>query len=598
MAVRPTAGGRRRWAVRLPGGDRRSRRARRTVGAVVVAGLALAHLAIGAAAPIAGGPRPPLSITAPIDRWTPPAPTIDNRFATFPFAAPGGQPGLWNLATGAVPLRFAVEQEVVDRFGIDELEHAISVWNDVPGSRFGAQIERITDTGVTGRRRDGVHRIFIDRRSCGGRYLARAHLWPGDVVVRHSRAVRYIAEVDIGVCDRMRPQQLELVFRHELAHIAGLDHLCDEGEDCHVPTMDADNRCRVMSPRAHPCREIAQGDLDGLVHLHPRLPRAAGGDGRTTSASVALATHPVPRSVIDVVATPYDAAVELQVAAAVYAGHLGVPHLLIDEDCTGGTGGRALDRVLALAGTVQLVGPVTRGCEAALDGAWSVGTRRLPDLEAVEDATLEELPEPERLVVAPITAPARSTPIAAVAAPAAVALGASLMVIGEDEGPDRVLATLEATETVREVIVVGGPLLVDPRTVAAIADAGVTVRRLEANNAGDAVMALAGVAEIAPATNLAVAITAAEHRPHAVAAIGMAVAAGGLLLPIDSELRPDHAQLLRDRVTRGVIVGGLQAIGSEQQMALSRLVDGVDDPALLAPLRIPDPRLITMLQQN
>lgn len=544
------------------------------MSALLVVVLVVVHLAVVASDPIAGGPRDPLEGVGPPDRWSPPRPHADARFATFPTTGPRGEPGLWVALTSGVPIRFTVEQEVVDRFGLEELRAAVEVWNDVPGSRFAATIERVVDTGLDERFRDGVDRIFLDRRTCGGRYLARAHMWPGELVVRDGHAARYITEFDLGLCDRLEPERLEQVLRHELLHLAGLDHLCNPDEPCHRPGMGDDNRCRIMSTRAHPCQEPAPGDEDGLVHLHPRLPRASGTDGLTTSAAVALATHPVPRSTLQVVLTPEDAPLALQAQAGGLAGHLGVPHLLVDGDCTTGPDGRALDRVLALAGRALLVGDVADGCEATLEGAWAIPTERLPEGRDVAFRSLEATEAPEIVVVAPAPAAPDATPIAAVAAAAAVRLDAPLVVLDDDGAPDPVLDLLEEAPSVRQVVLAADRELVDPRTAAAIAETGVEVRRLAVASAGEAAMALAGIAEVAPASGVAVAIAAAERPVQAISAIGVAAAAGGVLLPIDPELHPDHAAFLRDRVTRGAIVGGHQAINNRRQAELSRLVDG------------------------
>jgi hypothetical protein len=501
----------------------------------------------------------------------------DARFATFPLVGSQGQPGLWVLPTTAVPLDFVVEQEVIDRFGEEELRTAIESWNDTPGSRFGARISRVVDVGVEERRRDGVNRIFFDRRSCGGRYLARAHLWPGELVVRDGRAARYITEVDLGVCDRLRPQQLAGVIRHELGHIAGLDHLCDEGEECHRPGMAPDNTCRVMSPRAHPCQEPTQGDRDGLVHLHPRLPRVSGGDGRTTSASASFATHPTRRAALRAVITPYDADLDLRVAAATLAGHLGAPHLLVDDQCTSGPAGQALDRVVAVVGSVYAVGPVAEPCLATLRGAWALGVEHLPDADAVLASTLEHVVvgdrPPARLMVAPAAASGADQLLGATVAPAAVAGRAPLVLLEDPEDPGPVLDLLDLEERITEITLVGDLDAVPLTTQLALANAGAHVRRLPASDAGDAVVRLVDLPHLWGEGAFSATLASTDHPDHVLAAIGVAVSEGGFVLPIDEVMRGDHVVLLRDRVDRGALVGGVAAIDADRQVALSRLVD-------------------------
>jgi hypothetical protein len=546
----------------------------------------LAHLASVGASPTATGPREPLPRASAPDRWTPPLPVTDARFATFPLLGAQGQPGLWVLPTSAVPLEFVVEQEVIDRFGEQELRTAIESWNDTPGSRFGARISRVVDVGVEERRRDGVNRIFVDRRSCGGRYLARAHLWPGELVVRDGRAARYISEVDLGVCDRLRPRQLAGVIRHELGHIAGLDHLCDEGEECHRPGMAPDNTCRVMSPRAHPCQEPTQGDRDGLVHLHPRLPRVSGGDGRTTSASASFATHPTRRAALRAVITPYDADLDLRVAAATLAGHLGAPHLLVDDECTSGSAGRALDRVVAVVGSVYAVGPVPEPCLATLRGAWALRVEHLPDQDAVLASTLEHVVvgdrPPGQLMVAPAAASGADELLGATVAPAAVAGRAPLVLLEDPADPGPVLDLLDVEDRITEITLVGDLGTVPLTTQLTLANAGAHVRRLPASDAGDAVIRLVGLRHLWGEGPFSATLASTDHPDHVLAAIGVAVAERGFVLPIDEVLRGDHVVLLRDRVDRGALVGGVAAIGADRQIALSRLVDD-DLPEGLTP---------------
>jgi hypothetical protein len=546
---------------------------------LAVAGIvALVHLLTAGASPIADGPRDPLPATTVPDRWTPPLPTTDERFATFPLVGPQNQPGLWVLPSSKVPLSFVVEQEVLDRFGEDVVRSAIESWNDTPGSRFGATIGRVVDVGIEERRRDGVHRIFFDRRSCGGRYLARAHLWPGELVVRDGRAARYIDEVDLGLCDRLRPEQVASVIRHELGHIAGLDHLCDEGEECHRPGMAADNTCRVMSPRAHPCQEPTQGDRDGLVHLHPRLPRVAGGDARTTSASASLATHPTRRASLRAVITPYDADPDLRVAGAALAGHLGAPHLLVDDQCTTGPAGRALDRVIAIAGTVHAVGPVDEACLATLRGAWALRVEHHPDVGAVRDRTVEHVSivdrPPAQILVAPGPQSGADELLASVVVPAAVAARAPLVLLEDVEDPRPVLDLLDTEDRVTEITLVGDLGAVPLTTQLALANAGAHVRRVPAADAGEAVLALLELPHLWGSGPYAAVLASAAHPDHVLGAVGVAVAEGGVVLPIDEPLRPAHEALLRDRVDRGAIVGGVAAVGVDRQITLSRLVDG------------------------
>lgn len=543
---------------------------------LLAAVLTVGHLAVLAPTPLSGGPRPGLAEAPPPDRWLPPRPHTDERFTTFPVTGPDGEPGLWVMPSSRVPVLFAVEQEVLDQFGADALTDAVEVFNDVPGTRFGASISRVVDEGVEERRRDGVNRIFLDRRSCGERYLARAHLWSRPLHIEHGRATRYVTEVDIGLCDRLEERWLHEVIRHELAHVAGLDHLCNPGDDCHRPGMgDADHTCRIMFTRLHECQEVTQGDHDGLAHLHPRLPRSAAGDDRASTARVARVGYPAPRANLRVVVAPHDAPLVQRLFSASLAGHLDVPHVLLDEDCTRGPDGQALNHLVAVAGEITAVGELPRTCAATLQGSWELEIETLSDAAAVTERIVEEAEAPPtHLVVAPRPEPGRQVPIAATAAAGGVALGAPLAVLGPDGELGGVLDVLGAHPTIREVFVVGDLRQVGTPTLSALRDAGVTVRRLPATDATQVTRLLLEQPELAARLPLPAAVVHTAHREHAVAGVSLASALDGLLLPVDGEPTDTQLALLDDAFDRGAVVGGVQAISPNLQVRLSQALDG------------------------
>lgn len=541
---------------------------------VLAALLAISHVLLAPPAPVADGPRPPRPPVELTSRWTVPAPHVDARFATMPTVGPQGQPGLWRLTDRSLPLRFTVEQRVVDRFGLDVIESAVESWNDIPGSRFAAHVDRVKDSGITTRRRDGVHRIFLDTRTCGHRYLARAHLWRGPLTVQDGRAIQTIAEVDIGLCDRLRAEQLVPVMRHELAHAAGLDHLCDLSEPCHRPGMDDDNTCRIMSPRAHPCQAATEADHAGFAHLYPSLPRAGGADGRSTAAAVARALSPSPWSSRTAVAAPYDAELDLQLAAAGLAAAAGTPLLLVDDDCTSGPDGAALHRTVTVAGSVVLVGEVADGCARTLEDVWALRVERIPDADAARRRVLDEVGLPLRLVLAPEPGAGRAVPVAATALPAAVRMDTVVVLNRPDRSVDHVRALLDAYPSIREVLVVGDADLVSTREAAEIAAEGVTVRRVPGATAVETSVALLQIGEFVGPGALSAVLVGADQAQHAVPAATLAAATGAVLMPVEAEPRPLLEQLLRERVDRAAIVGGPQGIGPEQQYRLGRLIAG------------------------
>jgi hypothetical protein len=537
--------------------------------------LALLQIAAFNPTPLAGDPRPPLGPVSDTDRFVAPHPVTSEAFATFPVHAAEGAPGLWLLPRQAVPLRFQVEREIADRFGLEAIEEAVEVFNDVPGTRFGAEVAGVVDDGVDERRRDGVNRIFLDRQGCGDRFVARAHLWSDPVRIRGGRAIRDVREVDIGLCERLSPAALDVVVRHELAHIAGLDHLCDPDEDCHRPGMAEDNRCRIMYPRMDPCQELERGDLDGLVHLYPNLPRAGGGDARSTAARVARVTHPVPRSSLRVVVSAHDAPPARQVLSATLAGHLGLPHVLVDADCTAGPDGQALNHTLALTGTVTAVGEIPDSCRTALELAWQL---EIEDLTSTRQVVAEMVDAiggaPSRVVIAPPAGTARELPLSAQAAAAAVALHAPLVVLPDVTDMSAVVEALEDHPTIAEVVVFGDTTAVPNASLTSLAEADVAIRRLGGEEAADVAAALVELPQLRRRHPLGAAVVGDGHPEHAAAGVSLAVAVEGLVLPVSSPPSDGQLELLDHSFTRGAIVGGLQAVSSPTQRALSRALDG------------------------
>lgn len=565
-----------------PAPQTRTRRRRARIARLTVAGLtvALALVMAAAPAPLSSGPRPSLGyplVPSP-DRYDPPAPMIDERFATLPFTDSSGRPGTWVLSDSVLPLQVVVEQEAVDRYGLDRIRTALTAWNDVDGSRFGVEIAGVVDERVGVKAQDGVHRVFLDRRDCEERYLARAHLYPARVEARGARSVAWVDEVDIGLCDRLTPERFASVIRHEVAHLAGLGHLCDLGSDCWTPEMDEDNHCRIMSPAAYPCQEPSRGDADGLVYLHPRLPRVSGQDRIGTAAAVSYLAFPDPRAEDHVLLTDVDAPAELKAAATVLAGVRGIPHLLVDGDCVQGSDAAELNRVAAMDAEAILVGDVGNACEDALRLGWGLRTSRLEDTAAVTRATVEEVGEPRRLVVT--VAPDEASSVVSdvtLAAPAAVGLRAPLVTTGPGSVSAIVRETLEANPSITGVVLVGDTRRLTSEVSRVIEqDLGVRVRRLDAPDTFEVAADLSRMRDVFGPDPLDVVLVAIDRREDALAAAQLAAHIGGAVFPIYAGPgAPDVrvATLLRERVADGFVVGGPQAVPVDLHLALSRAVD-------------------------
>jgi hypothetical protein len=548
-----------------------------------IAALTALLLVIGAApAPLASGPRPTVQLptSTVADRTVAPAPLVDERFTTLPLSVAYASPGTWVIPRSALPLAMTVEQGVAARYGLESLVSALEVWNDTPGSRFSLRVAGVVDQGVTEKRRDGVNRVFLDERDCGERYLARAHIYPSQVERLDDRSVAWVTEVDIGVCDRLTTERLAGVLRHEVAHVAGLGHLCDAGSACWTPGMTRDNRCRVMNPAAYSCQQPTAGDAFGFAYMYPVLPRVSGRDRTGTAAAVSYLGFPRSRSQDRVLLTAVDAPPELQASAAVLAGLQGVPHLLVDNNCTSGPDGRELNRVAAMGATAVLVGAVATTCEDDLRLGWEFTTERLADTRAVTDAVAAAVGEPARLVLA-LRPEEDSTAVGypAVAAPAAVGLAAPLLTTGTDELDGLVSDVLEAFPSIAVVTLVGGTRTDTEGIVRQLVDDhGQRIRHLDATDTVEAARKVSRMRDVFGPDPGRTVLVAADRATDGTAAASLAILTGAAVMTVyTGPASPDVrvGEYLADRVAAGHLVGGRDAISYDLAIRLSRAVDGV-----------------------
>lgn len=549
----------------LPGGTR----------GVALTLLLAVSLVLGAAPePLASGPRPPVSTyVGPSDAWGPPAPWVDHRFTTLPFTSLDGTPGTWVLTDRTLPLELTLEREIVDRFGLDRVRGSLEAWNDTDGSRFQVEVTHLADTRTDTRRRDGVNRVFLDRTTCGERYLARAHLYPAAVEVLDGRSVAWVEEVDVGICERLEPDRLATVLRHEIAHVAGLGHLCDADSDCWLPEMSEDNRCRVMSPAAYGCAEPAAGDLDGLVYMHPTVPRVYGRGAVATSAAAARVTDPRVQRAATVVLVPVTAEADLQMATAAYAGAVEAPLVLVDEDCTAGEDGRALNRLAAVAAHVVLAGDVPRGCEDQLRLGWELTTERLPDIESLTEA-LAGLGDGEQVVIVPRSDVADDDlPISALAAPVAARLRAPMVTVtsgGLDRAAD---ALLDRIPEAKVAIVLGGAALVAGAVERDLEARGLKIRRIRASDRTRLAVAISRMRDVFGPDPIDAVLVPMRPSSTPAPAAALAARTHAAVLPVSSARHRQVLDPLARRVDRALLVAEPTEVSVGLQLTLSRIVD-------------------------
>lgn len=553
-------------------GTRGGRRAAATLlTAALTVGLTLATVP----SPLVSGPRPAVSTHVPVgDRTSPPRPHVDVRFVTHPYRSATGVPGVWKVTERALPLEFTVQQDVVERYGLEPVQQGLTSWNATRGSDFAIRVVAVSDEEMDHRRRDGVNRVFLDRRTCGDRFLARAHLFTADSEVRGDTAVSWVEEVDIGICERLTAERIPWVLRHEVGHIIGLGHLCDYGSDCWLPEMSPDNHCRVMSPASYLCQELTAADRDGLVYMHPKVPRVAGTDTTGTAAAASYLEFPAVRSAPRVVATDVGASPDLQAAAAVLAAALGAPHLVVDDACTDGPDGHELNRVAAEDATVVLVGDVSDRCAQNLEGGWLLRVERLPDIFRVNERLVDAVGQPDTVVVVPRHDEADTgVPASVLAAPVASALRAPLVVTDRDQLSEDAADELGHYPEVTVAIALGSPITLRTAVTDALLERGIRVRRIAATNRLTLAAKIAEMRDVFGYAPIRAVITA-EREPGDHAAVAtLAAQRRAAVVPMAESSSTRALELLEARVGEALVVGDHWSVPTSVQIDASRRLD-------------------------
>lgn len=548
---------------------------RRAAATLLTAALTVALTLATAPSPLVSGPRPAVSTHVPVgDRTTPPPPHVDVRFVTHPYQSASGVPGVWKVTERALPLEFTVQRDVVDRYGLDAVREGLTSWNVTRGSDFAIRIVAVSDEEMDHRRRDGVNRVFLDRRTCGERFLARAHLFTADAEVRGDRAVSWIEEVDVGICERLTPDRLAWVLRHEVGHIVGLGHLCDYGSECWLPEMSPDNHCRVMSPASYLCQELTAADRDGLVYMHPKVRRVEGTDTTGTAAAASYLEFPGVRGAPQVVATSLGAPADLQAAAAVLAAAMGAPHLVVDDECTDGPDGRELNRVAGEGAEVVMVGDVADRCAENLEGGWLMEVERLPDLARVNERLVDLIGSPDTVVVVPRhDEDDAGVPASVLAAPVASVLGAPLIVTDPDELSADAVDSLDRYPDVSVAVVLGSNITVRSAVTDALIERGIRVRRIAATNRLTLATKIAEMRDVFGFGPIR-AIIAAERDPSDHAAVAtLAAQRQAAVIPIGEGGSTRALDLLETRVGEALVVGDRWSVPTSVQIDASRRLD-------------------------
>lgn len=522
-------------------------RVRRTLTAALCVATAASLVGVGSAF---AGP-------AGSDRWTPAISVQGHGFATFDLAWSDGQITTSTVAGARLPMRFAVEQELVSRVGRSPIDAGVTAWNGISGSRFAAYVDRIVEDRVRSPSVDGVNRIFYEGHCPDG---AAGHAYLQDIrsTQRYGAKGGATGEVDIGLCEVLfdHPGTVENVVRHEVGHALGLGHL--------------HGTCRVMSERADPCQRLDDGDRDGVRYLYPALPRLAGPTRLETSAWTSYATRQNDAAADAVVLVDAHGGSARAVAAAALAGAIDAPLLLTAaDDCMNSATGQELRRVADDDVTIVSVG-VDQGCIDQLTGSGArvVASHNVND---IADMMAEERRVETILVV---RGPDRDgqLPDGLTAAAVGGMLDAPLLFADGDELARTTVDFLDRHPRIREAVIVGGPAAVPEQVADQLQSRGLQVRRAAGHDRIATALAVADLPGVFPERG-PVLIAGYSAWPDTVSAAAIGGSRGWpvLLTPTNSlDLRVGQA--IAQRATGGYVLGGTAVVSNRAFLDLNARV--------------------------
>jgi hypothetical protein len=555
--------------------------------------------------------------SGPMSTTSPPSPMVEQVLVskTIPW---DGTHVPYLVPDTALPLRYHVDERLVERFGLETMTSAMAQWDGIPGSRWATEFVAVTSTPERRLRSDGTSLVFL-REDCRPNFLGGA-FWnstPGaaHLDARYGTAALYSSQIDIGICHNVTSiGGMRAVLAHEIGHMMGMAHLCEPGEICWQPALDEpDRRCRVMFYRFGPCRSgVGEREHDAARHLYPTLPRLYGPTVAETSARASYATtwtHTAGR----VVVASLDGSAYAGPLAVALAGVHGAPLLLADPDpdaCMTGPAAAELTRAADNPATVTLVGTWPERCEDAL-APWDLHVERVEEevaddasptattatlsvrvAEAVTEARRSrgELPESALLVVADGEDPSLFD--AAAAAAVAGGRGVPLLLTEAAGLSEPVARWLSEHPTVRRVQVVGEHDAISGEILTDLTELGLFVVRVPGRDNVERALRLAErerpFGEGAGAGD-AVVVAPAGALPEAIVAAGVAARIGAPLLMTTPDAHRGVVDWLeRHEPHGGYVVGGPDTVPYESQWSYTAHVLPAGEPA---PSRLTAPRL-------
>lgn len=193
-----------------------------------------------------------------------------------------------------VPIAFWVDEDCPESVApttcVDVVREAMDPWNATPCSWLEFAVAGVSEVDATFDLGDLRHTIAFDDPSgdlepgvLGATLVQRFGLGPDvddratlqaqatDIALNDGVVWTTDFHVAAGTCVEARPN-LTAVLTHELGHVAGLGHSCDDGEPCSDPALLGATMHWTQAASCDPSRGVTADDAAGLQALYgPRF---------------------------------------------------------------------------------------------------------------------------------------------------------------------------------------------------------------------------------------------------------------------------------------------------------------------------------------